>query len=220
VEKKTWFRFSMRFYVLGAWAAILLTASRTAFICGSISSSFIFISSEKLSPKMKFLFLVAIVTIVPISLAYLVPETSIERLYTIGSSISSGTINDRTTIWKYGLKVFFDHFLVGTGINTFPLAVKHYLGTEIVAHNLYLTIATEQGIIGFLIFALFLSLIIMRVLATPSLERKFMLTVLFTWALGVFTLTWDGRKTSWVVLVMLMSYAKSMHTKKGFQLGF
>ncbi len=220
VKKNTWFVLIMRIYVLGAWGAIMLTASRTAFICGSISSSFILLSSERLSPRIKIFFLLAIALIVPISVAYLIPETSIERLYTIGSSIKSGTINDRTTIWKHGLMVFSEHFLIGTGINTFPLAVKKFMGAEEVAHNLYLTIATEQGIIGILIFVAFLSFIVMRILETPSLERKFLLTVFFTWALGVFTLTWDGRKTTWIILTMLLTYAKAMGPQKGVQIRF
>lgn len=217
-KKNPWFVVIMRCYVVGAWAAILLTASRTAFICGSISSSFIIFSSDRLSLKMKIFFILLLVTIIPISLTYLVPESSIERLYTIGSSIKSGTINHRTTIWKYGLRVFFENFLIGTGINTFPLAIKEFLGEEVVAHNLYLTIASEQGIIGFLIFAAFLGSIVLRVLSTPSLERKFLLTVFLTWALGVFTLTWDGVKATWIILIMLLSYARLMGREKGFHI--
>jgi len=54
----------------------------------------------------------------------------------------------RLKVWKSSMELFNSNRLVGVGFNTFP-----YLGLPLGdAHNLYVKILVEQGIIGFIIF--------------------------------------------------------------------
>jgi O-antigen ligase len=67
----------------------------------------------------------------------------------------------RSEIWLAGLRAWADHWLIGSGVGTFPFAYRavvlvHGGGTTgwyaRDAHNVYLNVAVELGIIGFLFF--------------------------------------------------------------------
>lgn len=76
------------------------------------------------------------------------------------------TIKGRELMWGTTLNMIKDHPLIGLGVNTFRLNYQHYqgaflkenpeyipyLGSAESPHNQYLEIASEQGIIGLLLF--------------------------------------------------------------------
>jgi O-antigen ligase len=70
----------------------------------------------------------------------------------------------RLEIWKTGIKLILSHPITGVGLNCFPKAIGHDRAAQDlpsskwqVAHNSYVQLAAEVGLIG---FAIFLSLII------------------------------------------------------------
>ena len=69
----------------------------------------------------------------------------------------------RTDIWHIGIFALRDHWLIGAGVGNFPNAFDreylnvyayHLLGWHWVAHNVPLTIATELGVAGSIIFCI------------------------------------------------------------------
>ncbi len=67
----------------------------------------------------------------------------------------------RLDIWIGGLRAARKYFLLGSGINTFPISYTEfssytpiYMGIYRGAHNIYLSILVETGIIGFILFIL------------------------------------------------------------------
>jgi O-antigen ligase len=68
----------------------------------------------------------------------------------------------RLLIWDVGLKLWSDHFAVGVGIGGFPDAffanqfrsglVIHSIGRPIVAHNIFLSVAAETGLVGLILW--------------------------------------------------------------------
>src|SRR5208337_1960441 len=67
----------------------------------------------------------------------------------------------RLYIWQTGAAAFKDYFLAGAGLDNFPVIYNHYaehalhfVGLNRPAHNIYLQIAVESGVIGFLLFVL------------------------------------------------------------------
>lgn len=69
----------------------------------------------------------------------------------------------RTDIWHIGIYALRDHWLIGAGVGNFPDAFDreylnvyayHLLGWHWVAHNVPLTIATELGVAGSIIFCI------------------------------------------------------------------
>ena len=122
-----------------------------------------------------------------------------------------------------GVNVAIDNILIGTGAGTFSIAVEKRLKHSVVAHNLYLTILVEQGIIGFVLFSLYVTMVTKTILQMPKVEKYFWLTTIVVWAVGVFTLTWDGRKATWFILAMplmhkavLEKYGNTIEIKKRY----
>jgi O-antigen ligase len=90
-------------------------------------------------------------------------STAVERL-------TSSSTSGRADVWRVGLRMVEAHPVVGVGSGNFTVAEPHYLlvspgaikrgemilDTPMVAHNVYLQILAETGVVG---LALFLSVI-------------------------------------------------------------
>jgi O-antigen ligase len=63
----------------------------------------------------------------------------------------------RTDLWRRGLQCVNDYPVTGTGLGTFELAFRHYQHTQVWglidhAHNDYLEVGVELGVVGFVLF--------------------------------------------------------------------
>jgi len=142
---------------------ILLTGSRAGII-GLITLFLLilFTKFEKIRWSYKIAFLIAFFAL------YLIYEDKInvERYMTLTEIESDYNVSDelgRMQIWKRAYQLILENPLTGVGANCFPMALG-YLRQELsliprwqAAHNSYIQIITETGLIGFM---LFLSLII------------------------------------------------------------
>jgi O-antigen ligase len=138
-----------------------------------------------------------------------------ERL-TINSVIETGG-GGRVDIWKVGLDMISNNLLVGVGLSNFPYAFWYYAGTVnpsagLAAHSDLMSIASELGLIGLLIFLGLLISISKRLVDAfrhhPDLWRNMLaITVfsLFVYALSIgLTSTYLWRKIYWLILAMVM----------------
>lgn len=116
-----------RLYLPVAFWAIVLTASRASFIALNVAFLYIVLTYSKMTMRWKVILWI-LVAVVGIFAVDMVPASSWERISTIGGSISSGSMNGRTTIWKKGLLVFVHNPLIGVGIGGFNKAVEPYYG--------------------------------------------------------------------------------------------
>lgn len=195
-----------RIQLVAASAAILLTGSRVALVASVIGLTLIPWTFGGLTTGLK-IANVSMVALSVVAALLLVPETSWERLATIHSEVTQGTLNKRTTIWAAGLEAFRQHPFRGFGTGAFPAAVEPTLGTDVgmvfVAHNSYLSVLVEGGAIGFLAFVGLLGVLALSVRDLPSLERKLWIVTLTAWAVGASTLTWEHRKPTWLLFGLL-----------------
>ncbi len=74
-----------------------------------------------------------------------------------------------------------------------------------VAHNTYLSVLVEEGLVGFVLFAAILWIVFRTAWRQPKWERRFWLTVLAVWAIGASTLTWEHRKTTWLFMTLIIA---------------
>jgi O-antigen ligase len=80
----------------------------------------------------------------------------------IAPSITEGTdtMGLRYALWDAGFKMWMDHPITGVGIGMFPPTLRYYPNSTypmffsrgLVAHNMYVSMLAETGIIGFLLF--------------------------------------------------------------------
>lgn len=126
---------------------IIFTCSRAGWLsvlCGFIAALAVF--SGKQRGYILSIFILCGLTV------WLMPDLR-ERFMFI---FKPGGDSDRLRIWAAGLKMFLRHPLVGYGLNTFPRHLVNQIEIyPMYAHNCYLQILVEAGVIGFLGFCVF-----------------------------------------------------------------
>lgn len=198
------FRWIERLYIPVALVALLLTASRGAFVAAIAALSLIPWTLGRIDWRSK-LALSVIVAISIYALALVVPASSWERIATTQSELTTGTISFRARIWGAGWDVFLTHPVVGVGAGTFAPSVAPQLARPYAAHNAFLAVLVEQGVIGLVLFAgVFLAAFITSRHA-PTLTTRFRMVLLATLIIGVMPANWDYVKITWFVLGLLAS---------------
>jgi O-antigen ligase len=72
------------------------------------------------------------------------------------------------------------------------------------AHNTFLSILAELGLIGFVLFAGILAIVTHKALTQMKGLSALWLTVLAIWAIGSFSLTWEFRKPTWLFFSLII----------------
>jgi O-antigen ligase len=203
-----------------AFCAIVLTASRGSLVaCIPTILMFPF-----LFPKLRWgrnLIALVFVALAGIGSWLFMPESSWSRLSTIGSEVTSGTLNERTMIWQIGWQVFGQVPFQGVGAGAYAPTIEHTLGlasdvgstetcsqvARLVAHNTFFSVLVEQGVIGFTLFLALLLTLVLSAWMLPRVDRIFWLCILLTWGIGALDLTWEQRKPTWFIFGLLISVA-------------
>jgi O-antigen ligase len=184
-------------YMPLALLGIALTATRTALIATLPAILFAIASLGRLTAGKRAiigLFAVAgMMAVIP-----LIPHTSVERFLTTGSEIATGALGGRGHIWKVGLQTYAAHPVLGVGAGAFKVAV----GIGKVAHNTFISILVELGIVGISLFLGIVGVAVVQALKHPLWGVRFWLTLLMIWAIAASSLTWEIRKQTWLVLTL------------------
>ncbi|HYW41972.1 MAG TPA: O-antigen ligase family protein [Bryobacteraceae bacterium] len=191
-------------------SALLLTGSRAALVAAFVAFGFALWTwgqadpGQRASSALLFFFLL-------LGLYGFAPVATRQRLATVTTELTRGTLHNRTTIWKAGLRVLRRHPVLGIGAGAYPEAVRPQLGTpgvpgaQYVAHNTFLSVLVECGAIGFAVYALMLGTVAMYVWTLPSAERALWAIMLAVWTVGVSTLTWEHYKPGWLIVGLIMT---------------
>ena len=205
-----------RLYLPAAMFAIFLTASRAGFLVALVGLSYVLWTYRDLSANNKALFpffgMVALFIVAPY-----IPLESLERIQTIGNAVSTGDLNSRTIIWQAGLDGFLnntyggDRILWGVGAGAYLPAIAPFLGGDgQVAHNVYLSILVEQGVIGLLLFFAVLGKSWLDTLQMPRRERLLWQVTMLIWAIAAMSLTWEYRKATWLIIALLIAHSAAL----------
>jgi O-antigen ligase len=184
--------------------AICLTGSRGSFIATITALLMLPFSFSLLTRNQRRFGLVGLVLLLLAGLSF-VPRSTWDRIGTIRSEVSEGTLTKRTYIWDAGLEVFRAHPVVGVGAGAFGASVYSKLDIPYVAHNSYLSILVELGAVGAILFAALLAGLFRCATQLPQLESRAWVVLLLTWAVAVFSVTWEHRKPTWLLFGLLMS---------------
>ena len=177
-------------------AAVFLTGSRGAFVSVLIAILIIPLINFKQSFWLKVLLVFTLVATVYLSIYFLPPEL-FERFCGIPRELESGSLAQRSYIWQAGWNVFQEHPIFGVGAGAFYSSVNKFFGGMIVSHNAFISILTEEGIVGFIFFVLMLVGLITRIKKMPVLQRNIWFVIIFIWMVGASSLTWDYYRQTW-----------------------
>lgn len=190
-------------YLPVAFIGVALSGTRTASVGAAIGLLYGLATLTKLKIHTR----VAVVVVLAASLFVLLPIvqplSSFQRLGTTGTEVTQGDLNGRTGQWAQGLRAFMEHPILGVGTDMYRTVNT----LNKTAHNSYLSVLVEEGLIGFTIFLSILGIVALQVLRLPKWDRNFWLTSLLVWAIGASTLTWEHRKTTWLFLTFAVAAA-------------
>lgn len=182
-----------------ALIATFLTASRTSLVTDIPGLVYIAATIQGIKPVYRMLVIILIFTMIVV-IAPVVPEATVSRLMTIGDSISGNDLGGRVMLWNGSFRIFSNHPFLGIGSNA--LSAPGQLGSY--AHNTFLSIMAELGLVGFILFSGILLIVIYEAFKQPKPYTILWLTVISVWLIGTFTLTWEYTKPTWFFLTLVV----------------
>lgn len=196
------------YIVLGAFS-VFLTGSRTAFLALIVSFIYIlFLTGFKRWKKTGFSLKIILSAILIFNVVRLVPANSMERLLTTTSNLETGDFNSRQDAWMGGIKLLKDHPFMGVGLGSFRSALESKIGLNMVAHNIYISVSGELGLIGLFLLLLIIILKLRKILLLNKENKYFLLTIWIVWFFASLTLTWEHSKTTWFIFALVNVYYK------------
>lgn len=214
IQEKGWKAWVYRLQLVLAGTTVLLTASRGATLACLVAVAIVPLTHARLTARKKVALLLTLAILI-VGVLVFVPATSWQRLSTVPSEFEHGTLTGRTVIWTAGWQIFREHPYIGIGSNAYRLIVSRVLRDPIrlddptspapPAHNTFLSVLVEEGVVGFTIFAALLIVLTLSLTALPPLERRLWSVCLAVWAVGVSSLTWEMRKPTWFFFGLLVA---------------
>ena len=190
-------------YIPVAFVGLALSGTRTALIASLIGLAYGLGSLTRVRLAAR----VPIFALLSAAILFLLPHVqslrSFQRLGTTYEEITAGDLNNRVNNWREGLAAVPDHPLVGVGTNMYRSV--NSMGK--LAHNSFLSVLVELGLIGFVLFGIILLIALVNVLSQPKWEARFWLAVLAVWAIGASALTYENRKATWLFLSLAVASA-------------
>ena len=222
IHSKGWIVWVCRLQLILAGTTILLTASRGATIATAVALTIVPLTQARLNGRQRVALLLTIALLVSGAL-YFVPATSWERLSTLPTEFAQGTLTGRTIIWTAGWEIFRSHPFFGIGANAFRVVVSRVLKEPIrmgeadpapPAHNTFLSVLVEQGVLGFAVFCAMLVAFAVSLRGMPPFPQRLWIVSLAVWTVGVSSLTWEMRKPTWFFFGLLMAQCGSIAQTK------
>ena len=185
---------------------VLTTGSRTGLVtCIALIIINFIISSSGLKQRMLLLLGSGILLVgIYYYAIYYMDDSLLERYMNIGEELEEGTMANRTIIWSYIIRAFENSSpieqVLGHGWNTTPLFT--FNGYD--AHNVFLKMAIEFGIIGVIIVILYLLFFFKNAFIRRTSSYGFLIGgVIFCVTISFMTLSWIYNIIIWIVFLLM-----------------
>lgn len=200
-------------YIPAAFLGLALSGTRAALIAAIPGMAYGLFSLAQMRLRARVAAFVLVAVGILALLPVVQPLRSFQRLGTTVSEISEGDLNMRVHIWQDGLDSIVKRPVLGIGSGTY--SVVSTLGKE--AHNSFLSVAVEVGLIGFVLFGLIVAIAATEVWDRLRSESGFWLTLILVWGIGASSLTWEDRRSTWLILVLAVIAANLTNPKYGYR---
>jgi len=196
-----------RAFVVGLLALVLGTAtllpgSRAATVglaLAAVATAYQLL--EGVSRPTRLLF-VALLVLALWGVALLVLDRStLGRIGLVHPTGASYTPTVRGRVWRDAWDVFGRRPLFGVGIGSFAAVRERWTGNLArPAHNVFLGVLVEGGVVGLLLLLLVLAAAVAGALRAPRRLRGPLLAAWAVWAVAASTLTWEFNKATWFLV--------------------
>ena len=134
-------------YIPLALLATVLTASRTSLVTNI--PGLLYIAASLRNVKLVYRVLIfGLAILLLMAIPPLIPQATLARLATFSDSVAGSDLGGRVELWKESFRIFLNHPFLGIGSNA--LSTPSQLGA--FAHNTFLSVLTELGMLGLLLF--------------------------------------------------------------------
>lgn len=190
-------------YIPAAFFGLALSGTRTALIASTVAMAFGIASLTRLRLAARIVVFILLALVILLLLPHVTELKSFQRFGTTATELTEGDLNNRTNNWAEGFEVFTEHPVLGVGAAMYRSVNR--LGK--LAHNSYLSVLVELGLVGFALFGAILALAVLKALSLPKWDAAFWLTLLLAWAISASTLTYEYRKATWLILGLVVASA-------------
>ncbi len=180
-----------------AMLAVILTASRSALIVLPVALSVIPLTFTRISPIHRLLAVLSL-GVAAVVVAAVVPPTTVARLETIPRELTEGDLSSRRQLWDASVDVFERSPWVGVGAGAGGVAIQEDIRQRKGAHNTFLSIAGDLGVVGLALFGLILLSVYGRAIALGAPERYFVVVLLLTLTMFFLPSHRESDKTTWL----------------------
>ena len=202
-------RWVCRVYVPLGILAIALTGSRGGMVTTVLALTIVPLTLGRLTPG-KMAAAVGLLIVTGALAVVYVPEKIVQRLSTTQAEVADKNFGNRGPIWRAGFHAFERKPIVGYGTSGFVRAIMPEMGARSqLAHNSYLSVLVEQGMIGLFLYLMMFLAAYRAILHLPKVERRFALILLATLSVAILPLTWEDRKPLWFILAALVGLSKA-----------
>jgi O-antigen ligase len=186
--------------------ATVRTGSRGGFLCLLFAGLFVLLLAGVARRRILAILQVsAVIGLVALVVWTIVPAELITRATFSGGGASLEE-DPRLHIWRDGFNAFLQYPIAGTGLGTYYV-VTGATGKAYVAHNTFISVLVELGLIGIGLFATFTYMLFRAAWRMPKREKWFWTGVLVVWLIGALTSGSPTDKFSWFVHVMVLVQA-------------
>lgn len=139
-------------------------------------------------------------------------EAVVHRFQTLISGDERTMTAGRSDIWKVGLEMVKGSFPLGVGLKNFEVAYNYYANVTGVfssksssdAHNTFLAVLAETGVVGFIIFITIFGYLFKRIWSIKDLTAYFVFLWLFLcFVIGNLSLTTHFSFYFWLIIVFI-----------------
>jgi len=213
-----WVRYGLLACIPINFYGIFLTGTRTGLVTGLVGMAYLAFTQRKASLQLKLVYAGMAVLVVSAVIA-LAPKASVERIFSIGSAVKSGDLNSRETIWQYSLESWSEVPMLGRGTGSLGHALNSYHVEFDSAHNSFVQLLAEHGVVGLAIYLLMLGSLIYYVMQCPTDIRYYLMTMLFIILVSQISLHTHKLKEVWFVMAVIAAqahYYSRMYPQKVF----
>lgn len=182
---------------------VIITGSRTAAVIMASTMLMMFLLSNKKRFGQRILLVIILLISASIFFRY-IPTLTLDRIFSTGIEITQGDLNGRLEIWSAAFQVFKDNSIIGVGFGAFDVSVVAITTDIIAAHNSFISVLVELGLIGLIIFIALLLLLIIYIFGIDTMYKKTMGILLLGWCLASSTGSWEHRKVTWFIFALII----------------
>lgn len=189
--------------------ALLRTASRTALVAVIVGAIVTCADRSLLKPRALALLTFVSAVLVGTAVTF-ASTTSLGRLGTIAGAVESGDLNNRTEKWQHAIEYWSQSPITGIGAGAFRTR-DALNGDSAVAHSVWFGLLSEVGLVGLALFVVLLWVAASSLRRVPDARLRLTLAAMsLAWFTGSLTLTWEGRKITWLLLALLLAGGSSL----------